>query len=229
MELAHVEGGLRVKPAMCLRYGASPANGAACRKAILPAQVKVVMAGGKVISVLPKGADGAGGEAGRGTSGAGRGRRWRQVKALRQGERAAIRQEKPLHIMDQKPYRRGVRPPAAQCPLEEGAEGWPAEGKQRLRPKALRHAANDAGRPAVQRIGGTVTGFGLRGEMLPEARPVLPEEEERACAFGQIILRPRMETAEDGEVMWGKLRRHPLHQRRGLTRGSVERIRLPAP
>ncbi len=91
--------------------------------------------------------------------------------------------------------------------------------------------ADHTPRPAVERIGGTIPPFGRARHMGPEVRLFGAEEDERAELSRQAILRRQMKRPEYAQMVGQRRRRdgRQCHWTRGLMRGSVERIWLPAP
>src|SRR5277367_6697598 len=86
---------------------------------------------------------------------------------LAKAERAAVRMPQPIALMDQKADRRGMDRLGAARPLLERPERRPAKGEQRFRAEFARETPDHPLAPAVERMGGAVSGFGAFSKRIP--------------------------------------------------------------
>ncbi len=108
--------------------------------------------------------------------------------------------------MDQQLDRADPSPPAAQRPSVERMVGRPAKGEQRLGPQIAGYGADDAARPAVDRVGGAILPFGLRSDMGPKSR-LGRAKQQQTLRFGwQAFFFICMKSAQDGQMMMRRQR-----------------------
>lgn len=228
-------GRLFGKSCIALGHRASAANKTAAGKAQLTFRlIKVSVTGRHIIPVLCQSACWAGRQAGRRTGVARAGQCGRQIDFVFQGKCPAKADHQALRAMDQKPNWAGPATSTAFGPTVERVIRRAAEGEECLSPQIAGHAANNAPRPAVDRIRMLVLPFWLCGQMGPEPRLTRAKQEQGFCPFWEIfcICRGSMKPAQNLKgvhIRRGRDFRKCHRRTRGFTRGSVDLICDPAP